>query len=97
MISFSAIPRLSLTHTETGFGETTFVQKKKGRNPLFIRPELTLRKRGQSPFWLGEADGYAFRTSDVVEVYVGRSRFLSRKPFEDLSEAAELLAVLAVA
>ena len=30
MISFSAIPRLSLTHTETGFGETTFVQKKMG-------------------------------------------------------------------
>jgi len=30
MISFSAIPRLSLTHTETPFGETTFVQKKMG-------------------------------------------------------------------
>jgi len=30
MISFSAIPRLSLTHTETAFGGTTFVQKKMG-------------------------------------------------------------------
>jgi hypothetical protein len=37
MISFSAIPRLSLTHTETRFGETTFVQKKMGRNALFMR------------------------------------------------------------
>jgi hypothetical protein len=59
--------------------------------------DLTLRRRGRSPFRLREADGYALGTSDVVEVYVGRSRFLSLKPFEDLSEAAELLAMLTVA
>jgi hypothetical protein len=46
---------------------------------------------------LREAGGDAFGTSNVVEVYVGRSRFLSGKSFEDLSEAAKLLAVLAVA
>jgi hypothetical protein len=42
MISCSAIPRLSLTHTETGFGGTTFVQKKKGSNAFFVCRKLTL-------------------------------------------------------
>jgi len=42
MISFSAIRRLSLTHTETRFGETTFVQKKMGLNANFARRDLAL-------------------------------------------------------